>query len=86
MTDFDEDRVFAYGEAHCCFPPTPAEWMSARQVFTGLSKLYGGGNRSLPERFYVLERELERAYCSRCYVACILISSAIVEAPTSPRF
>lgn len=77
-------HVLAVGEAFCAFPPTPDEWLDARTLFMGLSKAHGYGSRPLPEKFLVLERELERSYCSRNYIACILLSQAMIASLSEP--
>ncbi len=74
-------RPEAIAETFCVYPPTPDEWMSRRDVVTGLSlKLYNLSSvRNLPERFGTLERELERCYCSGAYLACVVLAQSIVE-------
>ncbi|MGH8674915.1 MAG: hypothetical protein ACREVG_11460 [Burkholderiales bacterium] len=76
MDTFDAQ---ALGEAFCSFPPTSQEWFASRDVFLGLSKPHGYGLRALPEKFGMLERELERSYCGRNYVACVLLAVAMIE-------
>jgi len=70
----------ALGEAYCSFPPTSEEWFEARATFMMLSKPHGYGARALPERFDMIERELERSYCGRNYVACVLLAKTMIEA------
>lgn len=37
------------------------------------------GKNNPPEKFQVLERELERSYCSGAFLACVVFATAIVE-------
>lgn len=54
--------------------------MARRSTFTdfGLKFYFSLGRLEPPEKFRVLERELERCYCSRAYLACILLADATV--------
>jgi len=75
------ENAIAAGEAFCVAPPTYEQWMARREVVTGLgAKYYNSlGKHSPPEKFQVLERELERSYCGGAYLACIVFAAAIVE-------
>lgn len=71
----------AFGEAFCAAPPTYEQWMANRKVVTELgTKYYNSfGKNKPPEKFRVLERELERSYCSGAYLACVIFAAAIME-------
>ena len=75
------EHAIAAGEAFCVAPPTYEQWMARRDVVTGLgTKFYNSlGQNSPPEKFQVLERELERSYCSSAFLACVVFAAAIVE-------
>ncbi|ARU32731.1 hypothetical protein CAP31_14310 [Sulfuriferula sp. AH1] len=75
------EHAIALNEAFCVAPPTYEQWMARRDVVTGLGvKYYDSlGKNSPPEKFQVLERELERSYCSGAYLACVVFAAAIVE-------
>jgi len=75
------EHAIAAGEAFCVAPPTYEQWKARRDVVTGLgTKFYNSfGNNAPPEKFQVLERELERSYCSGAFLACIVFAAAIVE-------
>lgn len=75
------EHAIAVGEAFCVAPPTYEQWMARRDVVTDLgTKYYNSlGNNKPPEKFQVLERELERSYCSGAYLSCVVFAAAIVE-------
>ena len=55
--------------------------MGRRDTFTGFgTKLYNGaGLEKLPEKFFAMERELERCYCAGAHLACVILARSIVE-------
>lgn len=75
-----EDAI-ATGEAFCTTPPTHEKWIERRNVVDGLAMKYinSRGRNHPPEKFHVLERELERSYCSGAFLACVVFAAAIVE-------
>lgn len=77
----DIEEATAFGEAFCVRPPTNEEWMTRRDMVTGLSlKFYNSlGKNNPPDKFRVLERELERSYCSGAYLSTVILAAAIVE-------
>jgi hypothetical protein len=74
------DDAIALGEAYCVSPPSYEEWMNRRKTFTDFGRKYyfSLGNAEPPEKFRVFERELERCYCAKAYLACIVFADAIV--------
>lgn len=75
------EHAIEAGEAFCVGPPTYKQWMARRDVVTGLgTKYYNSlGDNAPPEKFQVLERELERTYCSGAFLASVVFAAAIVE-------
>ncbi|MCB1583693.1 MAG: hypothetical protein R3E90_02305 [Marinicella sp.] len=65
----------------CQQPPDLKDWTRRRNHFFDYGlKFYNITDRvDIGKKFYALENELERAYCSGCYLACIMISKAIIE-------
>lgn len=68
-------------EAFCSAPPSYEQWMERRGVVDGSSIKYYNSNPKLqpPERFFVLERELERSYCGGAFLSCIFLAATVVD-------
>lgn len=80
----DMEDAIRLGTAYCAQPPTYEEWMARRDTFMGFGlKYYNCLSRENlllpPEKFRVLERELERAYCSGTHLSCVLLAWATIE-------
>ncbi|HHF3133889.1 TPA: hypothetical protein ACPJ1T_004474 [Vibrio diabolicus] len=68
-------------EVFCSAAPSQEDWLKRRDEFMGFGLKFHNLEKpdAVPERFKTFERELERCYCSRAYIACVVIAASIQE-------